>query len=154
MKTKMTRSLAGILFVLGMLSIYSAIILAEEYNFAGTWRGTYSAAGAGAPPTAGAPPAGRGGPGGAAATGPQKVTLRVKVNKTKATGNFTVGSAATDDIREGKIEGNKLTFKTGNAPAQIYDNDAVMIGEELTVTRTPSGGRGGRPQVMTLKRDK
>ena len=53
--------------------------------------------------------------GGFPSSGPQKITLRVKVNKEKdkATGNFTMGSSSPEDIREGKIAGNKLTFKTG-----------------------------------------
>jgi hypothetical protein len=78
--------------------------------------------------------------------------MRVKVNKEgdKATGNFTMGSSNPEDIREGKIAGNKLTFKTGTPPAAIYDYDAVLIGGDLNVTRTAAGGRGGRPQTFTL----
>jgi len=159
MKTKMTRSLTGILFVLGVLSVFSAIILAEEYKFAGTWRGEYNpTAGMPAPP-AGAAPAPTGGRGGGfGGGGPQQITLRVKVNKEgKASGNFSIktgGNTTTDDVREGRVEGNKLTFKTGLSPSPIYDNDAVMIGEDLTVTRTAAGGRGGRPMVFTLKLSK
>jgi hypothetical protein len=79
--------------------------------------------------------------------------LRVKVNKEgdKASGNFTMGSSSPEDIREGKIAGNKMTFKTGQPPAAIYDYDAVLIGEDLNITRTAEGGRGGRPQTFTLK---
>jgi len=163
MKSKMTRNMAGILFVLGILSVFSVIILAEEYNFAGTWRGEYNpAAGAPAPP-AGAPPApsgGRGGFGGGGfgGGGPQQITLRVKVNKEgKASGNFSIksgGNTTTDDVRDGHVEGNKLTFKTGASGQTIYENEAVMIGADLSVTRTASGGRGGRPMVFTLKHDK
>jgi hypothetical protein len=129
-------------------------LLAEEYKFAGTWKGEYNPLAGVTPPAAGAAPAPapRGGFGGP--TGPQKITLRVKVKKDKATGNFTIGTGTTDDIHEGKIEGNKLHFKTGLPPGTIYDNDAVMIGQELTVTRTAAGGRGGRPQVFTLKQSK
>ena len=163
MKSKMTRNLAGILLVVGMLSVFSVIILAEEFNFAGTWRGEYNpAAGAPAPPAgaAPAPSGGRGGGfgGGAGGGGPQQVTLRVKVNKEgKASGNFSMkpsgGNMTTDDVREGHVEGNKLTFKTGASGQQIYDNVAVMIGADLAVTRTPAGGRGGRPMEFTLKHD-
>ena len=94
-----------------------------------------------------------GGGGGFPSKGPQKITMRVKVNKEgdKATGNFTMGSSMTEDIREGKISGNKMTFKTGVPPAAIYSYDAVLIGEDLTVTRTMEGGRGGRPESFTLK---
>jgi hypothetical protein len=78
----------------------------------------------------------------------------VNKEKEKATGNFTMGSSAPEDLREGKIAGNKLTFKTGLAPAAIYDYDAVLIGEDLAVTRTAEGGRGGRSQMFTLKLSK
>jgi hypothetical protein len=183
MNTRVKQSLAGTLVVAGTLTLASAIAIASDYNFAGTWKGTYTPA----PPTPGAKadpatpaaatPApstpttgggGRGGGGGGfgggggggfggaggASSGPQKITLRVKVNKEKdkATGNFTWGGT-TEDIHEGKIAGNKLTFKTGLPPATIYDYDAVLIGEDLTVTRTAEGGRG-KPQTVTLKGSK
>jgi hypothetical protein len=190
MNTRLKQNLAGILFVVGSIGVVSAIAVAADYEFAGTWKGTYTAAAptpgtpatgatpATAAPTGGATPApsdgaaggggrsrggggggGAGGFGGAASfpsSGPQKITLRVKVNKEKdkATGNFTMGSSAPEDIREGKIAGNKLTFKTGLAPAAIYDYDAVLIGEDLNVTRTAEGGRGGKPQTFTLKTGK
>jgi hypothetical protein len=188
MNTRLKQNLAGILFVVGSIGVVSAIAVAADYEFAGTWKGTYTAAAptpgtpaagaapAGATPAGGATPApsdgaaawgGRtrssggggstvGGAGGFPSSGPQKITLRVKVNKEKdkATGNFTMGSAAPEDIREGKIAGNKLTFKTGLASAAIYDYDAVLIGEDLTVTRSAEGGRGGRPQTFTLKTGK
>jgi hypothetical protein len=190
MNTRLKKDLAGILVVVGSIGVVSAFAVAADYEFAGTWKGTYTAAAptpgtpatgatpATAAPTGGATPApsdgaaggggrsrggggggGAGGFGGAASfpsSGPQKITLRVKVNKEKdkATGNFTMGSSAPEDIREGKIAGNKLTFKTGLAPAAIYDYDAVLIGEDLNVTRTAEGGRGGKPQTFTLKTGK
>lgn len=191
MNTKLKQKLSGILITVGTIGVASAIAIAADYNFAGTWKGTYTVAAptpgtsaGGASPTAGTASAagttpaasdgatsggagggGRtkggggtsgGGFGGAApipSSGPQKITMRVKVNKEgdKATGNFTIGSSSPEDIREGKIAGNKLTFKTGLAPSAIYDYEAVMNGEDLNVTRTAEGGRGGRPQTFTLK---
>jgi hypothetical protein len=185
MNTRLKQRLAVFLFAVGSIGLISAIAIAADYEFAGTWKGTYTAAAptpgtpAATPAPAAAPPAasdgasggggrtrssgggassassagGTGGAGGFPSSGPQKITLRVKVNKEKdkATGNFTMGSSAPEDIREGKIAGNKLTFKTGLAPAAIYDYDAVLIGEELSVTRTAEGGRGGKPQAFTLK---
>jgi hypothetical protein len=190
MNTRLKLRLAVFLFVVLSFGVVSAVAIAADYNFAGTWKGTYTAAAptpgapAGAAPPAAAAPAGGatpsagdgasggggrsrgggggggggfgggvGGAGGFPSSGPQKITLRIKVNKEKdkATGNFTMGSSAPEDIRDGKIAGNKLTFKTGLAPAAIYDYDAVLIGEELSVTRTAEGGRGGKPQAFTLK---
>jgi hypothetical protein len=193
MNTRLKQNLAGILVIVGTLALASAIAIAADYNFAGTWKGTYTAAAptpgtpaGGAPsagtataaPAAGTAPTSSDGPSGGAgrtkggggasgggfggagggfpSSGPQKITMRVKVNKEKdkATGNFTMGSSMPEDIREGKIAGNKLTFKTGTPPGAIYDYDAVLIGEDLTVTRTAEGGRGGRPQTFTLKTGK
>ena len=152
MDSRRIRILVGIICTVVSLGVLSAIAIAEEYNFSGTWKGEYSAAAPAA--TTPAPTTGRPGGGGfGGSTGPQKVTLRVKVNKEKdkATGNFTMGSSTTEDIREGRIAGNKLSFKTGLPPAAIYDYDAVLIGEELSVTRTAEGGKGGKPQLFTLK---
>jgi len=160
MGIRRTVKLTGIILIAGTLGVLSAIAVAADYNFAGTWKGEYTAAAPAAgtpaaPATTGRPGGGGGGGGGGfgASTGPQKITMRVKVNKEKdkATGNFTMGSSTTEDIREGRIAGNKLTFKTGKPPATIYDYDAVMIGEELSVTRTAADGRGGKPQLFTLK---
>ena len=159
------RKMAGIILAVGGLSMVSAMLFAEEFNFVGTWKGEYSVAAtppstAATPEPEAAPTPGRrtsgGGFGGGsfANTGPQKITLRVKMSKEKPTGNFTMGTSGAEDIREGRIVGNKLIFKTGLAPATIYDYDAALIGDDLAITRTAEGGKGGRPQVFTLKRSK
>ena len=131
MNTRLKQNLAGILVVVGTLALASAIAIAADYNFAGTWKGTYTAA-APTPGTPAATPApattapaasdgastgggrtrnsggassgGFGGAGGSPSSGPQKITMRVKVNKEgdKATGNFTMGSSMPEDIREGE----------------------------------------------------
>jgi hypothetical protein len=145
------RKWAGILPVVGILCLVSAIALAADANFAGTWKGEYSAS---APAATTPAPGGGNRGGGGGFGGPQKITLRVKVNKEKASGNFTIGSSSPEDIREGKIVDNKLTFKTGLAPAPIYDYEAAINGDDLSVTRTPEGGKGGRPQMFTLTRGK
>ena len=155
MNTKMTWNPTRIILAMGLIGILSAVLLAQEYNFAGTWKGESKPPAA---PAAGTPGAARGGPGGGfggagGGGGVQKITLRVKVKKDKASGNFTVGST-TDDIKDGHIEGNKLTFKTGLSGQPLVENVAVLQGEELTITRTTPGARGGRPTVYVLKRDK
>jgi hypothetical protein len=165
MSRKIDRGLAGILFAIGLLCLVSTLVLAADYNFAGVWKGEYGGTPAGGAPAArgnsfaepqrgGGGGGGGGGRGGAGGGGPQKITLRVKVSKEKASGNFTMGTAAAEDIRDGLIDGNKMSFKTGLAPAAIYDYDAVLIGDDLSVTRTAEGGRGGRPQMFTLMRSK
>jgi len=163
--------MAGILAVLGIACLVSTLLLAEDYNFAGTWKGEMGAPAApgGAAPggaTGGTATKGGGGGGGGRGGfggggfggGPQKITLRVaSVNKEKGTakGNFTFGSGSAEDIRDAKILGNKMTFKTGLPPAAIYEYEAVFIGDELSVTRTSTGGRGGGfPTSFKLTRSK
>jgi len=155
MKSIRTRNRAIILLTAGTLSLISALAFAADYNFVGTWKGEYNPAASAPPPTpAAAPGGGRGGAGNFGGGGPQKITLRVKVNKDKASGNFTMGSSQTEDIRESRIEGNKLMFKTGLAPAPIYEYEAVLTGETLSVTRNVAGGRGGKPTLFELTRSK
>ncbi|HLQ76270.1 MAG TPA: hypothetical protein VK210_02890 [Terriglobia bacterium] len=182
MTTNMKRSLTGILLTAGLMCLVSTLVFSAEFNFVGTWKGELApvaptASGgttpSGATATGGGTPTdsgttggggrtkggggfGGGGFGGGATASnkPQKITLRVKVNKDKPTGNFTFGTSAAEDIKEGRIDGNKLTFKTGLAPATIYDYEAVLIGEDLSVTRTAEGGRGGKPTLFTLMRSK
>jgi hypothetical protein len=173
MNSNRPRHLAIILLTVGMVSAISALLLAADPDFSGTWKGQYNAAAAPAPaPAPSETPAGgggsrgggggggRGGGGGGAPAGfgggggPQKITLRVKVNKDHVSGNFTIGSSNPEDLREGKIEGTKLTFKTGTAPAATYVNQAVLMGDMLAVTRTAEGGRGGKPMEFTLTRGK
>jgi len=168
MRSNRTRHLAIILMTVAAVSLVSVLVYAAEYNFAGTWKGEYKPA---APAAPAAPPAatqfvqGRGGGGGApggggfgggfgGGGGVQKITLRIKVNKDHASGNFTMGSSNPEDLRESKIEGNKLTFKTGLAPAPIYINEAVLNGETLSVTRTAENQKGARPIHFDLTRNK
>ncbi len=172
MKSTRVRNLAMILLTVATVCTVSVLLYAADYNFSGTWKGEYKPAAPAAPPAksqfvqgggrggagggggfgGGAPGGGFGGGGGT-----QKITLRVKVNKDHATGNFTMGSGNPEDLREAKIEGNKLTFKTGLAPAAIYMNEAVLneAGDMLSVSRTMEGkGGGGRAIMFELTRSK
>src|SRR5947208_308956 len=60
------------------------------------------------------------------AAGPQKVTVYIKAkdNDTKAVGNISVGEV-TVDIKDGKIDGNKITFKAGEVPA-VYEYSGTL----------------------------
>ena len=142
MGKKSNRNLAEIVAVLAILCVLSPLQLAEEYTFTGTWRGRLF-------------DDGRGEYGVGCSSGCGPIILRVaSVNKEKgaAKGKFTAGGS-TEDIREAKVMGNKLTFKTGKPPAQINDYEAILNGEYLKFTWTPEGGRG-RPQTFTLMRSK
>jgi hypothetical protein len=105
---------------------------------------------------------GRGGFGGDAAPGgfnranfggPQKVTVNIKTkdNDTKAVGNISVGEVIVD-IKDGKIDGNKITFKAGDAPL-IYEYSGTLEGDEIMMTRVSAGEARGRQAIQfVLKR--
>jgi len=174
MKSTRVRNLTIILLTVATVCTVSVLLYAADYNFSGTWKGEYKPAAPAAPPAKSqfVQGGGRGGAGGAGGGGgfgggapgggfggggPQKITLRIKVNKDHASGNFTMGSSNPEDLREGKIEGNKLTFKTGVPPAAIYLNEAVLneAGDMLSVSRTMEGkGGAGRAIMFELTRSK
>ena len=135
--------------------------------------GAPGAAPAAAAPTVGAPPApaagapsapaggggGRGGPGGpgggfgGGSAGPQKVTLNLKQSKeNKVSGNITFGEAEPSDVKEGKVEGNILTFKAGRAPQPIYEYKGELKDDELILTQDSPGGRGRTQQFVLTKK--
>lgn len=91
----------------------------------------------------------RGNPG-----GPQKVTVNIKTkdDDTKAVGNITIGDT-TDDIKDGKIDGDTITFKAGTSSA-LYGYSGTRDGDQIMMTRTSraSGCRGGPSIPFVLKR--
>ena len=160
----------GILPALGLLFAPTLAVAAADGEFAGKWKGemkaqTPSAPAAGAAPTGNAPTAGggagagggrgggRGGAGGAGGFGggPQKVTLNLKQSKDKVSGNITFGEGQAEDVKDGRISGNTITFKAGRA-LQIYEYLGELKGEELLLTRNSSDGRT-RPQEIVLKKN-
>jgi len=86
--------------------------------------------------------------------GPQKVALNIKTkdDDTKAVGNITIGET-TDDIKEGTIQGDMITFKAGTSSA-IYQYSGTRDGDQIMMTRTSpaSGERGGQSIQFVLKR--
>ena len=145
MRKNSNRNLTEIAAVLAILCGLASHLLAEEYNFTGTWQGRLFDEGGS-----------EYGVGCSSGCGP--IILRVaEVNKEKGTsrGKFTTGGL-TEDIREAKFVGNKLTFKTGVPPApQINDYEAILDGEYLKVTWTPEwNGVRGRQQTFTQMRSK
>lgn len=87
-------------------------------------------------------------------SGPQKVTINIKTkdDDTKAVGNITIGDT-TDDIKDGKIDGDTITFQAGPSSA-IFEYKGTRDGDQIMMTRTPpaSGGRGAQPIQFVLKR--
>lgn len=136
----------GISMVMGIICLVAMSAHAADGNFAGNWKGemkitappargafgSATATGAAVPGTtetpapsaansgAGARAGGRaGGPGGfgAGAGVSQEVSLNLKQSKdNKLSGNITFGEGNADDVKEGRVEGDKLIL-TRIAPA-------------------------------------
>jgi hypothetical protein len=154
------------LLAMGLVCILTLITMAADGDFGGKWKGeTKPQAPTGADVTArggpggggGAAPRGGGGRGGAGRGGgfgggaAQKVTLNLKRSKdNKVSGNITFGEGQTEDVKDGRVTGNSITFKSGRAP-QIYEYIGELKGDELILTRVSSDGRT-RPQEMVLKK--
>jgi hypothetical protein len=116
---------------------------------------------AGGPGTAPAAPGGGGGaPGGGAARGgggrgggfaTQKVSLNLKQSKdNKLSGNITFGESESLDVKEGKVDGNIITFKAGRP--QPLDYKGELKGDELILSRENAGGRGPATQYVLSKK--
>jgi hypothetical protein len=87
---------------------------------------------------------GAGGPGGS-----NKVSLNIKQSKdNKISGNIVFGDSDAYDVKEGRIEGNTITFKAGRAPQPIYEYMGELKDNTLTLTRAAEGR--GRPQEYVL----
>ena len=89
--------------------------------------------------------------GGGGGGGTQKATLNLKQSKdNKISGNLTIGEAETLDVKEGKVDGNTITFKVGRSGQPLTEYKGELNGSELILTRqsstpspTPAGGPGG-----------
>jgi hypothetical protein len=55
-------------------------------------------------------------------------------------------------VKEGKVEGNILTFKAGRAPQPIYEYKAELKDDELILTQDSPGGRGRTQQFVLSKK--
>ena len=108
----------------------------------------------------GFPGGGGGFPGGPGADrrGAQKVTLNIKAKEEKKpveiklTGNITIGET-TEDVRDGKIDGSKISFTTGKPPNPVcqYSGELDAETKELRMTRTTTGN-AAQGISLTLKR--
>ena len=117
--------------------------------------------GAGAPAAPGAPAGGgarsgggggRGGFGGGAGAS-QKVTLNLKQSKdNKLSGNITFGEGESVDVKDGRVDGNTITFKAGRSPQPVYEYKGELKGEELILTRDGAGTQGALPRYVLTKK--
>jgi hypothetical protein len=152
----------GVLISAGLICLLAMAAYAADINYAGNWKGETKAI---PPPAAGAPGAGAtpsrgggrgGGFGGGGGGGTTKVSLNLKQSKeNKLSGNITFGEGNADDVKEGKVEGDRITFSAGRAPQPIYAFMGEMKGDELILTRiAPAGDRGPRTTEYILKKKK
>ena len=169
--TRKTRDrLPSALLAVGLVMLLTLVAYAADPPFSGKWKGQAKAVTAAAPaagtPTVGAPPVpaaggppapasgggGRGGFGGGS-SGPQKVSLNLKQSKeNKVSGNITFGEAEPNDVKEGKVDGNILTFKAGRPPQPIYEYKGELKDNELILTQDSPGGRGRTQQFVLTKK--
>ena len=120
------RSLA-LIFVLAL----SSLVLAQSAS--GTWTGQS--------------PGGR---------GPQEVTLTLKADGDKLTGNLVGGRGGSIAIEEGTISGSNLKFKTkqmGRGGEVVFNWTGMLKGDEIAFSRMAEGGQG-EPVKFSLNRQK
>jgi hypothetical protein len=92
--------------------------------------------------------------------GEQKITFDLKNAGGTVTGTVTQGQGQAQQIKNGKLDGSKLTFETSQAPRGGGDPITVswtgtLAGDSLKLTRGGGGGGGGRgPQEIEAKRVK
>jgi hypothetical protein len=93
-----------------------------------------------------------GGSGGGFGGGAQKVQMNLKQSKEgKLSGNITFGEGNALDVKDGKVEGNRITFSAGRSPEPIYAYSGEIKGDELILTRiAPAGGRGPQTTEFVL----
>lgn len=85
--------------------------------------------------------------------GPQKVSLNLKQSKdNKVSGNITFGETDTNDVKDGKVDGNTLTFKAGRAPQPIYEYKAELKDNQMVLTRNSPDGRGRATEYVLTKK--
>jgi len=88
--------------------------------------------------------------------GPQQLTLTLKADGDTLTGSLTGGRGGEVQIKDGKISGSTITFKStqmGRGGEINLSWSGTVKGDEIAMTRTVEGGQG-QSQEFTLKRQK
>jgi hypothetical protein len=55
-------------------------------------------------------------------------------------------------VKDGKVDGNTITFKAGRAPQPVYEYKGELKGSELILTRDATGARGPLPTYVLTKK--
>ena len=132
-----------------VIAALSVLVFMVGSSFAGdvtgTWEGEMKMPEMGQ----GGGPGGEGGRGGGMGSqGPRKWIFDLKQDGTKLTGSVKGPRGNASDIMDGKIEGDKLSFKVksqgfqGNEMTIKYEG--TLSGEEISFTFSMEGGMGGR----------
>ena len=85
------------------------------------------------------------------------ITITLKVDGNAVTGTLDNSMAGPTDIKEGKIEGDEISFYVVR---KISENDTKIIwkgkvaGDEIKFTRQMQGGTGGNAEEIVAKRVK
>jgi hypothetical protein len=82
--------------------------------------------------------------------------MNLKVSKDgKLSGNITFSDGNALDVKDGKIEGDRITFSAGRSPDPIYAYTGELKDGELHLTRLPpnvsSGGRNSTMEFVLKK---
>jgi hypothetical protein len=88
--------------------------------------------------------------------GPQQVTLTLKADGGKVTGNVGGGRGGPITIEEGTLSGATLKFKTkqqGRGGEVTLNWTGTVKGEEIAFSRMAEGGQG-QPVEFTVKKQK
>lgn len=118
--------------------LFAAVSLCAADDISGNWKATFE---------------GRG-PGGPGDGGPMNIVFSFKQEGTKLTGSITGGPGGEDMvISEGKIEGNKISFKAGPGDMQML-HEGTVEGDviRLKVVRPEGEDQGPGPMTMTLRK--
>ena len=85
------------------------------------------------------------------------MSLNLKLSKdNKVSGNITLGENDTSDLKEGKVDGNILTFKAGRSPSPTFDYKAEMKDGQMFLTSSRPAmspdGRSARTEYVLTKK--
>jgi len=62
------------------------------------------------------------------------------------------GEGDATDVKDGKVDGNTITFKAGRAPQPIYDYKGELKDSQLVLTRNSPDGKGRATEFVLTKK--
>jgi len=137
------------MFILAVSVLFFMVGSSFAANVTGTWVAEREMPKMQGGPGGGGPGGGMGGgPGGGMGgmSGPMKFTFDLKQSGSKVTGKVQGPFGDPNEIQDGKIEGNKISFiikmsMMGNEMTMKYEG--TVSGDEISFKQTMEGGMGG-----------